>query len=206
MVAVASLFALHLSWTSVRLSQHLGVSAIRIIAMLLFWPSLIGVVLCISGSGRMRFFGLVTCLGTGFYWLVLSMGSAISMGAAPIARHPVRYLIPQGYVGWITIEHGSNGPPLEMRDGEYICRIPASGTLATSSGIEDGWAKDDYSYYREDGSLKPLPETGWGAGGMIWGGSVRFEQPQSGSRASNFTQIFYVGTEAQYHRGVYGPN
>jgi hypothetical protein len=41
---------------------------------------------------------------------------------------------------------------------------------------------------------------------MIWGGSVRFEQPQSGSRASNFTQIFYVGTEAQYHRGVYGPN
>src|ERR1700679_4260734 len=88
MVAVASLFALHLSWTSVRLSQHLGVSAIRIIAMLLFWPSLIGLVLCISGSGRMRLLGLATCLGTGFYWLVLSIGSAISMGAAPIARHP----------------------------------------------------------------------------------------------------------------------
>jgi hypothetical protein len=128
------------------------------------------------------------------------------MGAAPIARHPVRYLIPQGYVGWVTIKHGEDAPPLGLKDGEYICRIPLSGGLDTSTEIEDGWAKDEYDYYREDGSLKVLPETGWGAGGMIWGGSVRFEQPQNGAKASNFAQTFYVGTEAQYHRDVYGPN
>jgi hypothetical protein len=113
-----------------------------------------------------------------------------------MARHATRYLIPKGYIGWIKIEYGRNAPPLEMSNGKYICRIPESGALATSSHLEEGWAKDEYFYYSEDGSTEVLPETGWGGGGMIWAGGVAGDSPG----AKQFTQTFYVGKEDQYHR------
>lgn len=194
-VAVGALLALHLSWISPKLSQGLGVATIRILALLLFWPTLLGFVFSIIGTGRIRFFGLATCLATGLSWFTLAMGSAISMGA-PMARHPTRFLIPKGYVGWIKIEYGRNAPPLEMSNGKYICRLPASGALATNSPLEDGWARDEYLYYSEDGSTEVLPESGWGGGGMIWAGSVSADSPG----AKQFTESFYVGTEDQYHR------
>ena len=123
------------------------------------------------------------------------MGSAISMGV-PIARHTTKFLIPKPYVGWIKIEYGRSAPPLQMSKGKYICRIPASGVLATSSPLEEGWAKDEYLYYSEDGSTEVLPDTGWGGGGMIWAGSVS----RDSASAKQFTQNFYVGREDQYHR------
>jgi hypothetical protein len=117
------------------------------------------------------------------------------MGAVT-ARHPTIFLIPKGYIGWIKIEYGRNALPLEMSAGKYICRIPASGVLATSSPLEEGWAKDEYFYYSEDGSTEVLPDTGWGRGGMIWAASVSGISPT----AKQFTQTFYVGREDQYHR------
>jgi len=194
-VAVGALLALHLSWISTDLSQGLGVGTIRILALLLFWPTLVGLVLNIGGTGRVRFFGIATCLATGLWWFTLATGSAISMGA-PIARHPTRFLIPKAYIGWIKIEYGRNAPPLEMSNGKYICRIPASGVLATYSPLEEGWAKDEYLYYSEDGSTEALRNTGWGGGGMIWAGSVTIDSP-GGKR---LTETFYVGSEDQYHR------
>jgi Family of unknown function (DUF6843) len=199
-VAVGALLALHLTWISNDLSQGLGVGTIRILALLLFWPTLAGLVLNIGGTGRIRFFGLTTCLATGLWWFTLAMGSAISMGA-PIARHPIRFLIPKAYIGWIKVEYGRNAPPLEMLNGKYICRIPASGVLTTSSPLEEGWAKDEYFYYSEDGSTEVLPDTGWGGGGMIWAGSVTGDSPS----ARQFTQTFYVGREDQYHRNERQP-
>ncbi len=193
-VAVGALLALHLTWISTDLSQGLGVGTIRILALFLFWPTLAGFVLNIGGAGRIRFFGLGTCLATGLWWFTLAMGSAISMGA-PIARHPTRFLIPKAYIGWIKIEYGKDAPPLEMSNGKYICRIPASGVLATSSPLEEGWAKDEYFYYSEDGSTEVLPHTGWGGGGMIWAGSMTGNSPS----ARQFTESFYVGREDQYH-------
>src|SRR5689334_9947591 len=53
-VAVGALLALHLTWISTGLSQRLGVGTIRILALLLFWPTLIGLVLNIGGTGRIR--------------------------------------------------------------------------------------------------------------------------------------------------------
>ncbi len=194
-VAVGAMLALHLTWISVDLSQRLGASSIRILALFVLWPTLAGLVLNIVGAGRVRFFGLGTCLTTGLWWFTLAMGSAISMGA-PVARHPTRFLIPKAYIGWIKVEYGRNAPPLAMSNGKYICRIPASGVLATSSPLEDGWAKDEYLYYSEDGSTEVLPDTGWGRGGMIWAGSVAGDSPN----AKQFTQSFYVGREDQYRR------
>ena len=194
-LAVGSLLALHLTWISTDLSKDLGVGTIRSLALLLLWPSLVGLVLNVGGTGRIRFLGLATCLATGLWCFILAMGSAISMGA-PIARHPTRFLIPKAYIGWVKIEYGRNAPPLEMSNGKYICRIPATGVLSTSSPLEEGWAKDEYFYYSDDGSTEILPDTGWGGGGMIWAGSVSGTSPN----AKQFTETFYVGREDQYRR------
>ncbi len=204
-VAVGALLALHLSWISVGISQHLGVAAIRILSLLLFWPTLTGLVLSAAGTGRIRLLGVGTSLATGLWWLSLSMGAAIAMGAPPIARHPTKFLVPQGYVGWVKIQHGESGPPLEMSNGAFVCRIPASGILQTSSPLEDGWAKDEYFYYSEDGSLHPLPDTGWGGGGMIWAGNTEWQQTGNGTRPTQFSEKFYVGREDQYHRNESRP-
>ena len=199
-IAVGALLALHLSWISTEMSQRLGLKAIRIMSLLLFWPTLAGLLLSTGGRGRIRFLGIATCLITGLWWFSLSVGAAISMGAAPMARHPTRYLIPEAYVGWVKIKHGEDAGPLEMSNGKYICRIPVNGTLYTSSRPEDGWAKDEYFYYSGSGSLRELPETGWGKGGMIWAGHSEFQATQGGSMPARFTEVFYVGTEEQYHR------
>lgn len=200
-VAVASLFALHITWISAGFSQQLGTITIRVLAILLFWPTLAGLAFCVAGSGKARWFGFASCLATGIWWCLLWMSSAISMGA-PLARHPVEYLIPDGYVGWVTITHGVNAPPTEVKSGKYIYRIASTGKLATSSKIEDGWAKDEYAYYRTDGSLTPLPETEWGKGGMIWGNVVESDQQINGSQSPQISENFFVGTEAQYNRDV----
>src|ERR1700746_82897 len=47
-VAVGSLLGLHLSWISPVVSQHFGVTAIKILALLLFWPTVAGLLLSIG--------------------------------------------------------------------------------------------------------------------------------------------------------------
>ncbi len=198
-IAVGALLAIHLSWISVDVSQYLGAGGIKVLAMLLFWPALAGLVLSIVGSGRIRFVGIGTSLAAGLWWSALAIAAAISMGSV-IARHPVRFLIPKGYVGWITIQYGENAPPLEMLHGEYICRVPISGSLATSSLLEDGWAKDEYFYYSENGRLEALSETGRGGGGMIWAGRTQIESTPG--RSKRLSERFYVGREDQYRGGI----
>lgn len=201
-IAVLAALALDLSWLSVDISQRMTFSGVHVIAMMIFWPSLLGLFLCISGTGRIRFTGVATCLLTGFWWFTLLMGSAISMGAPPIARHPVKYLIPEGYTGWIKIKRGEDAPQLRLVDGKYICQIPPSGVLATSTLTEDGWATDEYFYYNAQNSLRSLRETTWGGGGMIWTGMTEFGPVTSGVRPTQMTENFFVGTEDQYRQNT----
>jgi hypothetical protein len=205
-VAVGALLGLHLSWISVEISQHLGIASIRILFFLLLWPTLAGLFLCLSGTGAARWFGVGTCLATALWWMTLSFGAAISMGAPPIARHPTKFLVPQGYIGWIKIKHGDGGLPLPISNGAFVCRIPANGVLQTSSPREDGWAKDEYFYYSADGSLRALAETGWGEGGMIWAGGTEWQATDNGSKPTQFTEKFYVGREDQYHNNESKPS
>jgi Family of unknown function (DUF6843) len=201
-VAVGSLLLLYLSWISVSVSQHLGVTAIRVLAIFLFWPTIVGLLLSAVGSGRKRFWGLGSCLITGLWWLSLAMTSAISMGA-PVVRHSTKFLIPANYVGWVEVRYGeTTARVLPMNEGTLICQIPADGILVTSTLREQGWAKDEYFYYSEDGSVSELRETGWGRGGMIWGGSDEWQQLPSGSKPAQTTEYFYVGTEERYHHAV----
>jgi hypothetical protein len=185
--------------------KRLGESYIRVLAFLLFWPALAGFILCVIGSGRKRLLGIGTSLVTGIWWLSLAVSAGISMGAT-LARHPIKFFIPEGYVGPAEIHYGDpNAPSMPLQNGTVICRIPESGILRTSSLIEDGWAKDEYFYYSATGSLRPLRETGRGQGGMIWNEEVSYKLEGNEKRPKEFLKSFYVGTEEKYRHNEKRP-
>jgi hypothetical protein len=74
--------------------------------------------------------------------------------------------------------------------------------LKTSSRIEDGWAKDEYFYYAQNGAIHPIPVTGWGLGGLIWDRSIGCQANPGGSCPPDVNEVFFVGTEEQFHNAV----
>jgi Family of unknown function (DUF6843) len=193
-LAVGAVLALHLTWVLPGVSQRLGINGIRIFFILIFWPALLGLLAGLPGSGKVRWLGVGSSVMMGMWLVYLAVASGIAMGP-PLARHPTRFLIPNGYVGWVKVEYGESGaPPLRMVAGKYICRIPDDAELRTSSPLEYGWSRDEYVYYSNDGSERTLPLSGWGGGGMIWGGFT------SGSNGDQITESFFVGTERQFQK------
>jgi hypothetical protein len=205
-IAVASALAFHLSWISPSVSQWLGVRTTGILWLILFCPAILGLALALFSLGRARIISLFTSLVMAALAFTFVVGSALSMGPTSIARHPSRYLIPDGYVGWITIRHAEDAAPTTLLRGERVYEIPSSGTLATSTGIENGSARDEYFYYASDGSLRPLPESGWGGGGLIWGDGIEQSVGSNGLVPKQFSQIFFVGTEEQFKEGEGRPH
>lgn len=67
-----------------------------------------------SGSARILVGVLTLALLTGLaLWL--------SVSARNSTRHSSRFLIPQGYTGWIRVEFEAQGAsPLPMQDGEFV--------------------------------------------------------------------------------------
>jgi len=116
-----------------------------------------------------------------------------STAACQESRRPSRYLIPEGYIGWVNIYFGvKDAAPLPVEDEHYLLKIPPSGELKTSSSIEAGVASDDYYYYDNAGNkLGRLESTGWDEGGMIWAESFG-----DGEKGGNNLR-FFVGTEEQ---------
>jgi hypothetical protein len=198
-IAVASLLLLHASWIAPEISQRLGTRFIEVLTDLLVFPSALGLVSALLGRGKPRGFAALSCVGSGAWWLVLAFDSGIAMGA-PLARHPIRYLIPDGYVGWVEVRYGVPGSSqLPIQSGVLVCRIPAGGLLATSSRLEDGWATDEYDYYSEGGARRKLRETGWGGGGQIWGGQV--SRSASTDADPERDEYIYIGSEEQFKKG-----
>lgn len=114
-------------------------------------------------------------------------------------RQPCRYLIPDGYVGWVLIEFNVEGArPLREEDGYLVFKIPSSGRLAIPGESEYGWARDEYYYVHEQGSLEELPITAPGGGGLIWGEGIgsHFEQGFPEFSAEHF----FVGPETEFER------
>lgn len=83
-------------------------------------------------------------------------------------RRSARFLVPEGYVGWVRVEFQSSGaPPVPVENGEYVFQIPPSGLLKTSSSEQYGWAKDRY-YYDSRNGVQALPD-GSRDQNLIWG-------------------------------------
>jgi hypothetical protein len=96
----------------------------------------------------------------GGFTLALWTGLAVWLGvsARNSTRPASRFLIPDGYTGWVRIEFEvQDAPPLAKEDGEYIVKIPSDGVPRTSSAEQYGWAKDHYYYYSAEGTPNPSP-------------------------------------------------
>lgn len=137
--------------------------------------------------------------------ILLSAILAVSSCLQTEPRRPaVKYLIPKDYVGWIKIEYGVPGEPqLPVEDGRITCQIPSSGELRTSSEIQFGVAKDEY-YYFAAGSRDLLRATGWGGGGMIWGGFNGQEFDANKQPVKTYLE-FFVGSEDEYKKHLGEP-
>ncbi len=136
-------------------------------------------------------------IAVGIFTLAVFLGLAVwlTISARHSIRHSSRFLIPEGYVGWVRVEFQVNGaPPLLVEGGEYLFKFPPSGLLRTSSSEEYGWAKDHYLYYSEKGA-RLLPDTGPGGGGLIWG---KINGEETGSQGKRKYEEFFVGTEQQF--------
>ena len=132
---------------------------------------------------------------SGALFLTIISVSAGLLGLACYNRirlRPSRYLIPEGYVGWIRADFDvKDAPPLPIEDGSYLIKFPVSGWLQTSTEMQYGAAKGEYYYY--SGELRhSLKSTGWGGGGMIWGG---FTGKRNGTEGS--CEFEFIGTEEE---------
>jgi hypothetical protein len=135
--------------------------------------------------------------------LVLLTGAAwwVGVSAKNSTRHPSRFLIPNGYTGWVRVEFEVQGtPPLAVQDGEYVLRILSDGILRTSSAEQYGWAKDHYYYYSSQGT-RSLPDSGQAS--VIWG---KINGKQSGALGKQKYEEFFVGTMQQFRTQVKGEN
>lgn len=113
-------------------------------------------------------------------------------------RIPSRYEIPDGYVGWIEIQHEIPETAVTpIRDKQLIFVIPESGLLKTRTAQQFGTAQDHYFYCGNNG-CREIANTGWGKGGMIWGeSSGTFEET---GKPEIRVEHFFVGNETQYKK------
>ncbi len=125
--------------------------------------------------------------------LLIGLVLWLSASARSSARHSSRFLIPEGYTGWIRVEFEvHDAEPLPMEHGEYVLKIPADGVLRTSSTEQYGWAKDHY-YYESAAGIRPLPDSG--PAELIWG---KINGEASGTAGKRKYQEFFVGTAQQF--------
>ncbi len=130
---------------------------------------------------------------------LIAFGVWIGVSMRQASRPPSRYLIPDGYVGWVRVEYDVSGaPPLPVEDGRFLLKFPAKPFLQTSSPERFGWAKDEFFYYR-DSTQRPLAQTGRGGGGDIWGRINGEAMTTTGKRQY---EEFFVGTERQFQQAV----
>jgi hypothetical protein len=118
---------------------------------------------------------------------------AISSTEIVAERWPDVFLIPQNYVGSIRVDYGIPGtPPLPIRNGCYIYKIPSSGYLRTSSALpEDGLAKDEYYYVGAKQNI--LLDASGGKSSLVWGDTF-ISGSDNGMPVSTYRWLF-VGTE-----------
>jgi hypothetical protein len=135
-----------------------------------------------------RFVVILATLG-----LVVAPAIWFRMSIPDSTPHPLRFLIPEGYSGWVRVEFEVAGkPPLRAEAGQTTLKVASDGRLQTSSPEPHGVGKDGYFY---DSAAGPHPLPGFGPGRMIWG---KMRGEESGASGTRKYEDFFVGTEQQY--------
>jgi hypothetical protein len=112
-------------------------------------------------------------------------------------RPPERFLIPDGYNGWVRVNfRQKNAPALPTESGRLLLKLDEHGFLQTSSAPQTGHGGDDFFYY-SGARRTPLSNAGVCKGGMIWQTETMVDEPSS----TPFVR-FFVGTEQQYRHEV----
>jgi hypothetical protein len=92
-------------------------------------------------------------VATGIVTAALAL-AALYFVLSPPKRH--RYLIPEGYAGWLCVTFSVPGAPsLPTEDGFKVVRYPRSGVVETSDVGILGKMKDEFLYYADPGR-RPL--------------------------------------------------
>jgi hypothetical protein len=109
--------------------------------------------------------------------------------------HPSKFLVPEGYVGWLLLEYNVKGAePVSSEAGVNVFKFPSNGRLSTSSSGPERGAEDEYFYYSDDGSTRAIPGDYLNGKGMIWG-------QHEGTTNGVLAQFgFFVGSEQQYKK------
>lgn len=135
---------------------------------------------------------LITCA------LALGLLALLNVaGSSPLRdKYPYRFLIPEGYVGWVRIDFNvKDAPPLPVEDGFYVVKIPDTGRLKTS--LQDTLTRRDEFYYFADDTKYPLSINSQNPTCMI---QQRFWGPPLGHATPNHYRYFFVGPREIYER------
>ncbi len=110
-------------------------------------------------------------------------------------RHPNRYLIPDGYVGWVKTTYNAKDAPSLPRDGNFLVhRFSSTGLIITATFLESGWAKDEFYFYDKNNSLQKIEEEKLI---HLQGNTM---QNESSGKITNIEASFFVGTDEQYEK------
>jgi len=132
--------------------------------------------------------------------IVIGMVAWLSISARNASRRSLRFLIPEGYSGWVRVEFEISGAPaLTSEGGQTVVKIPPTGRLMTSSPEQYGWARDSYYFYSSPGlssssaGLRLILDSG--PERLIWG---KINGEAAGSQGIRKYEEFFVGTEQLY--------
>ncbi len=149
-----------------------------------------------QGAGRFA----KICIGAASLAL-LTAALWLGMSTRNSAQRSCRFMIPDGYTGWIRIEFEVVGaPPLPLEGGQYVIKIPLTGVLQTSSPEQYGWARDHY-YYDSAQGPRPLPDSG--PARLIWG---KISGEKAAASIPRKYQEFFVGPAQQFKDQLSGEN
>ena len=107
-----------------------------------------------------------------------------------------RYLIPEGYTGWLCTSYAvPDAPPLKIEDGFRIVQFDSTGVVETSDEGMPGKLEDEFLFYSERGT-RPL----------------RFESEMGGGfttadqrNPNGYTLLFWVSRNAKIEQPPYSP-
>jgi hypothetical protein len=129
--------------------------------------------------------------------LLIGLAMWSHTGQERAESRPSRFLIPEGYVGWVRIEFDVLGTPtVPIEDGGYLFKVPPTGVLKTSLKLQDGWPEDRYYYYSEE-RRRELSTRSQDGKRLIWS---KINGAVSGLSGEKSYEEFFVGTEQQFRQ------
>ncbi len=107
-----------------------------------------------------------------------------------------RFLIPEGYVGWVVVHFSVPGAAaLDMEEGFRLIKIDSNGEAFTSSALIPGEGYyDEYFYVTADGIRRRVPNSYFGAGGGTEG------TLDAGQAYKSICSFIWIGTKEQYEK------